>query len=265
MTQKPFREKIVLFARKAGGWCFLIAMVSGLLSLIVPPVAILFPVFFVLAFISFGMMLLPGAFAPFYWPQFALFLFLTCAGVSMTMMFTGMAMKTPMKSDFMQGAGYLFMFAVLCGFAGMIGSGGSAPATKKELMEGLESAAKKLGLTVTDKHPKYALHLVAEGKDLVLDLYRSRNTKSPTSSVTFTPHIPPQPVKILCALGVVDITCDDSLRKEKLETFIAQKDLNEYDFNLNTLGKDVVLQVSVAIEEDDLWVDFVELCRIAGS
>ncbi|MEZ0259942.1 MAG: hypothetical protein ACAH80_02975 [Alphaproteobacteria bacterium] len=266
MKQKPFREKVVLFARKAGGWCFLIAMVSGLLSLAVPPVAVLFPVFFTLAFVSFGTMFLPGAFAPFYWPQFALFLCLTGAGISMTMMFTGMAMKIPMKSDFMQGAGYLFMFAVLSGFAGMIGSGGSAPATKKELMEALESAAKKLGLTVKDNHPKYAIHLVAEGKDLVLDLHRTRNTKAaPTSSVTFTPHIPPVPVKILCTQGIVDITCDDSLRKEKLESFIAKKDLNEYDFSLNATGKNVAVQVAVAIEEDELWVDFAELCRMAGS
>lgn len=265
MKQKPLREKIMLFSRKAGGWCFLIAMVGGLASLVFPPLAVFFPVFFVLAFVFFGLMFLPGAFAPFYWPNLAIGLCLTGAGVSMTMMFTGMATKTPMKSDFMQGAGYLFMFAVLSGFAGMIGSGGSGPAAKKDLQDAMESAAKKLGLSFTDEKLKRALHLRADGDSLKLDLRRNSNRGSPASAVTFTPHVPPAPVKITCLQGVIDIIGPDSLRSEKLESFIKQKDLNDYDFNLSAIGKDINLQVAVAIEEDDLWVDYVELCKLAGN
>jgi len=270
--EKSIRDRIVLKAPILGVYCFILMFASTILtsilasklSLEIKPMTGFF-VFFPLTIFFFGLAHLHPKATKEYWASWGLFMsfMLTSIGSAIVFVSTIFLKMDPNKSPF--GMIGILMFLAGCAlFAGVpMLTGKNRRLKNKEVLESvgnaLAEAAREMNLSLRDFSKGKKPIMIAEG---VIDLGRIRLMIGNNLSQI---EVSLQGRMIgrvnITALNEATQVSTESQKKDSIEAFIKEKQLNCFNFNLNTRDQTITVNIETLIEEKELWLDYIELIR----
>ena len=279
------RDHIVIISRKLGAWFFGLTFIYFILSNLFLKSFGFLPQYGIVIFFGslffFGLSFLPSGLKRVdiaNWLMFISFMLISFGGgTTFTLTFV---FGHPLSEFSVTAGAIMFMIGIfLMIVTSFIGNSDSKPVEDtNDAVKSFKEVAEKLNLDLRDKSTPDFLELessgsIAEGvvtfilkhsvsqKKKVLNRRRAfhRDLSVDTSVISLRNELYQGSVYIECVNEAVNVQGISAEAQNILSDFIKNKQLNSFDFRLVSTNDSVTLTVNVLIEENQLWLDYLEL------
>ena len=286
-SSKNIRDYVVIISRRAGAWFFGLTFLYFILSSVFLKSFGLLPqygiVLFFCSLFFFGLSLLPSGCKRediANWLMFISFMLISFGGgATFTLTFV---FGHPLSEFSVTAGAIMFMIGIfLMIVTAFIGNSDRRPGEEtRDAVKSFKGVAEILKFSLQDKSTPSFLELessgsIAEGF-VILKLQHSVSQKSriinkkrnfhhdlsvDSSIISFRKELYQGLISIECVNEAIDVLGASTEMQEFLSNFIKDKQLNSFDFRLVSTSNLITLTVNVLIEENQLWLDYLELIK----
>ncbi|MDO8591075.1 MAG: hypothetical protein Q7R65_03815 [bacterium] len=290
-SSKNMRDYVVIISRRAGAWFFGLTFLYFILSSIFLKSFGLLPQYGIVLFFGsiffFGLSFLPSGLKRediANWLLFISFMLISFGGgTTFTLTFV---FGHPLSEFSVTVGAIMFMIGILLMIAtAFIGNSDSRPGEEtSDAVKSFKEVTEKLKFSLQDKSTPSFLELESSGSIVegfvIFKLQHSvsqkirianrtrdfhRDLAVDTSIISLGKELYQGSGSIECVNEAVDVRGTSIEMQEVLSNFIKEKQLNSFNFRLISTSNLITLTVSVLIEENQLWLDYLELVKLVAT